>query len=139
MQYHVASGISIKENTRHKVTIRIKGTTSGSITVALGTWGSQQNTQLPVTEEWKDVTVELGSTINASDAFVMLQSGLYVGTYEIAWVKVSHEVAAAVTFYVNQLENSQMLTGGSMDNFVVRVSLVRMTSRCHPRRRRTEE
>ena len=120
LQYHVANGISIKENTKHKVTIRIKGTTEGSITVALGTWGSQQNTQLPITEEWKDVTVELGSTINASDAFVMLQSGLYVGTYEIAWVKVSHEVAAAVTFYVNQLENSQMLTGGSMDNFVVR-------------------
>jgi GH35 family endo-1,4-beta-xylanase len=120
LQYHAANGISIKENTKHKVTIRIKGTTEGSITVALGTWGSQQNTQLPITEEWKDVTVELGSTINASDAFVMLQSGLYVGTYEIAWVKVSHEVAAAVTFYVNQLENSQMLTGGSMDNFVVR-------------------
>ena len=120
LQYHVANGISIKENTKHKVTIRIKGTTEGSITVALGTWGSQQNTQLPITEEWKDVTVELGSTINASDAFVMLQSGLYVGTYEIAWVKVSHEVAAAVTFYVNQLENSHMLTGGSMDNFVVR-------------------
>ena len=120
LQYHVANGISIKENTKHKVTIRIKGTTEGSITVALGTWGSQQNTQLPITEEWKDVTVELGSTINASDAFVMLQSGLYVGTYEIAWVKVSHEVAAAVTFYVNQLENSEMQVGGSMDNFVVR-------------------
>src|SRR5690554_2571772 len=120
LQYHVANGISIKENTKHKVTIRIKGTSAGAITVALGTWSAQGNTQLPVTEEWVDVSVELNSTVNASDAFVMLQSGKYVGTYEVAWVKVTHEEAAAVTFYVNQLENSEMLTGGSMDNFVVR-------------------
>lgn len=122
LQYHVANGISIMENTKHKVTIRIKGTSAGAITVALGTWGAQGNTQLPVTEEWVDVSVELNSTVNASDAFVMLQSGKYVGTYEVAWVKVTHEEAASVTYYVNQLENSEMLVGGSMDNFVVRES-----------------
>ena len=120
LQYHVANGISIKENTKHKVTIRIKGTSAGAITVALGTWSAQGNTQLPVTEEWVDVSVELNSTVNASDAFVMLQSGKYVGTYEVAWVKVTHEEAASVTYYVNQLENSEMQVGGSMDNFVVR-------------------
>src|SRR5690554_7925644 len=120
LQYHVASGISIKENTKHKVTIRIKGTSAGAITVALGTWEAQGNTQLPVTEEWVDVSVELNSTVNASDAFVMLQSGKYVGTYEVAWVKVTHEEAASVSYYVNQLENSEMQVGGSMDNFVVR-------------------
>ena len=122
LQYHVANGISIKENTKHKVTIRIKGTSAGAITVALGTWSAQGNTQLPVTEEWVDVSVELNSTVNASDAFVMLQSGKYVGTYEVAWVKVTHEEAASVTYYVNQLENSEMQVGGSMDNFVVRES-----------------
>ena len=122
LQYHVASGISIKENTKHKVTIRIKGTSAGAITVALGTWDDRGDTQLPVTEEWVDVSVELNSTVNASDAFVMLQSGKYVGTYEVAWVKVTHEEAASVSFYVNQLENSEMQVGGSMDNFVVRES-----------------
>src|SRR5690554_1459989 len=120
LQYHVANGISIKENTRHKVTVKIRGTVESSITLALGTWSAQQNTQLPVTTEWVEASVELGSTVNASDAFVMLQSGKYVGTYEVAWVKVTHEEAASVTYYVNQLENSEMQVGGSMDNFVVR-------------------
>ncbi|ASB48786.1 endo-1,4-beta-xylanase [Alkalitalea saponilacus] len=122
VQYHVANGISIKEDTRHKVTIRIKGTSEASITVALGTWGAQQNTTIPITQEWEEVSVELNSTVTANDAFVMLQSGHYVGTYEIEWVRVTHEVAAAVTYYVNQLENSEMLVGGSMDNFIVRES-----------------
>ena len=120
LQYHVANGISIKENTRHKVTVKIRGTVESSITLALGTWSAQQNTQLPVTTEWVEASVELGSTVNASDAFVMLQSGKYVGTYEVAWVKVTHEEAASVSYYVNQLENSEMQVGGSMDNFVVR-------------------
>ena len=80
IQYHVAGGISIKENTTHKVTIRIRGTVENEITVVLGTWGSQQNKKLPITQEWKEVSVELNSTINAGDAFVMLQSGNYVGT-----------------------------------------------------------
>ena len=91
IQYHVAGGISIKENTTHKVTIRIRGTVENEITVVLGTWESQQNKKLPITQEWKEVSVELNSTINAGDAFVMLQSGNYVGTYEIEWVKVTHE------------------------------------------------
>lgn len=122
IQFHVASNISIKENTKHKVTVRIKGTSEASITVCLGTWGAQQNTQLPITTEWVEATVELNSTVTASDAFVMLQSGLYVGTYEVAWVKVTHEEAMAVTYYENQIENSEMLTGGSMNNFIVRES-----------------
>lgn len=122
VQFHVANNISIKNGTKHKVTIRIKGTSEGSITVALGTWGGQSNTQMPITEEWVDVSVELNGTVDASDAFVMLQSGNYVGVYEVAWVKVTHEEAASITYYVNQLENSEMLGGGSMDNFIVRES-----------------
>ena len=116
LQYHVAGGISIKENTRHKVTVRIKGTSEGSITIALGTWGGQTNTQLPITEEWAEVSVELGSTVNASDAFVMLQSGLYVGTYEIAWVKVTHEEAMAVSWWTDLISNGD-IEGDDLSNF----------------------
>ena len=115
LQY-VASNISIKENTRHKVTVRIKGTIAGSITLALGTWGAQQNTQLPVTKEWEEATVELGSTVNAGDAFVMLQSGLYVGTYEIEWVKVTHEEASSVSWFVERVSNGD-LEGDDVSSF----------------------
>ncbi len=108
LQYHVANNISIKENTRHKITVRIKGTSAGEITIALGTWGNLQNTKLPITEEWKETSVELNSTVNAGNAFVMLQSGHYVGTYEIEWVKVTHEEAAAISWWTNLVSNSNV-------------------------------
>ena len=116
IQYHVAQNISIKENTKHKVTVRVRGTVEEEITIALGTWEGQANTKLPITQEWKEVTVELNGTVDASNAFVMLQSGNYEGTYEIAWVKVTHEVAAAVSWWTNLISNGD-LEGDDLSNF----------------------
>ncbi|WP_026475217.1 endo-1,4-beta-xylanase [Alkaliflexus imshenetskii] len=114
VQYHVASGIPTIVDTKHKVTIRIKGTTAGQITLALGTWGSTANTTIPITTEWAEVTAELnGLTTNS---FVMLQSGHYVGTYEVAWVKVTHSEAMAVTWWTELLNNSD-LEGDDVSNF----------------------
>ncbi len=108
LQFHVANGISILNGEMHKVTIRIKGTSSGSITLGLGTWGGRQNTQIPITEEWADVTAVLSSSATAGDAFVMLQSGNYAGVYEVASVKVTHEEALAVKWFTNMLTNSDV-------------------------------
>ncbi len=106
VQYHVASGIPTIVGTKHKVTIRIKGTTAGEITLALGTWGNTQNTTIPITEEWVEVTAELNGLV--TNSFVMLQSGHYVGTYEIAWVKVSHSEAQSISWWTNLLSNSDV-------------------------------
>ena len=106
VQYHVASGIPTIVGTKHKVTIRIKGTTAGEITLALGTWGNTQNTTIPITEEWVEVTAELNGLV--TNSFVMLQSGHYVGTYEIAWVKVSHSEAQSVSWWTNLVTNSDV-------------------------------
>lgn len=106
VQYHVASGIPTIVGTKHKVTIRIKGTTAGEITLALGTWGNTQNTTIPITEEWVEVTAELNGLV--TNSFVMLQSGHYVGTYEIAWVKVSHSEAQSISWWTNMVSNSDV-------------------------------
>lgn len=106
VQYHVASGIPTIVGTKHKVTIRIKGTTAGEITLALGTWGNTQNTTIPITEEWVEVTAELNGLV--TNSFVMLQSGHYVGTYEIAWVKVSHSEAQSISWWTNLVSNSDV-------------------------------
>lgn len=116
IQYHVAKNISIKENSRHKVTIRIKGTVEEEITVVLGTWASSQNTKFPITTEWEEVSVVLNSTVNASDAFVMLQSGNYEGTYEVEWVKVTHEEALSVSWWTELITNGD-LEGDDLSNF----------------------
>ena len=114
IQYHVASGISTIVGTKHKVTIRIKGTTAGEITLALGTWGNTQNTKIPITEEWVEVTAELNGLV--TNSFVMLQSGNYVGTYEIAWVKVTHAEAQSISWWTNLVSNSNV-EGSDLSSF----------------------
>ena len=116
LQYHVAGGIPVKEGVPYKVTVRIKGTVEGSISLGLGTWSSRPSTQLPITTEWVDATVELNMTTTDAGAFVMLQSGLYVGTYEIAWVKVTHEEAMAIKYFENLVSNSDV-EGGDVSCF----------------------
>lgn len=106
VQYHVASDIPTIVGTKHKVTIRIKGTTAGEITLALGTWGNTQNTKIPITEEWVEVTAELNGLV--TNSFIMLQSGHYVGTYEIAWVKVTHSEAQSISWWTNLISNSDV-------------------------------
>jgi len=94
IQYHVASGIPTIVGTNHKVTLRIKGSTAGEFTLALGTWGNTDNKTISITEEWQEVTAEFIGLVDNS--FVMIQSGHYVGTYEIEWVKVTHQEAPSV-------------------------------------------
>lgn len=106
VQYHVASGIPTIVGTKHKVTIRIKGTTAGEITLAMGDWGNTQNTKIPITEEWAEVTAELNGLV--TNSFIMLQSGHYVGTYEIAWVKVTHSEAQSISWWNNLVSNSDV-------------------------------
>ena len=106
VQYHVASGIPTIVGTKHKVTIRIKGTTAGEITLAMGDWGNTQNTKIPITEEWAEVTAELNGLV--TNSFIMLQSGHYVGTYEIAWVKVTHSEAQSISWWTNLVSNSDV-------------------------------
>jgi len=94
IQYHVADGIPTIVGVRHKVTIRIKGSTPGEITMVYGNWGNTEGTTIPITEEWKEVSAEYNGLVES--CFVMLQSGHYVGTYEIEWVKVSHQEAPGI-------------------------------------------
>lgn len=106
VQYHVASGISTTVGTNHKVTVRIKGTSEDEITLAMGDWGNLADKKIPVTQEWTDVSVELVGL--ATNSFIMIQSGHYVGTYEIAWVKVTHTEAASISWWTNLVTNSDV-------------------------------
>ncbi|WP_291861442.1 endo-1,4-beta-xylanase [Marinilabilia sp.] len=114
VQFHIADGIPTIVGKKHKVTLRIKGSTPGEITLALGTWGNTENTTIAITEDWQEVTADLNGLVDNS--FVMLQSGNYVGTYEIDWVKVTHEEALAISWWTNLVTNSD-LEGGDLSSF----------------------
>jgi GH35 family endo-1,4-beta-xylanase len=94
VQYHVANNMPTKVGTKHKVTLRIKGSTPGEIRMALGDWGNTEDKPISFTDEWTEVSAEFNGLV--TNSFVMLQSGSYVGTYEIEWVKVTHEEAKSI-------------------------------------------
>lgn len=104
VQFHIANNIPTKKGGKHKVTLLMKGTSAGAITIALGDWGGSSNTKISFTDEWKEVSVELNG-IPAENSFIMLQSGDYVGTYEIKWVKVTHTEAAAISWWTTLTTN----------------------------------
>jgi len=118
-QYFVVDGISTTPGKEYKVTAMIKASKEGAFNVQMGDWGATFDKQMSVTTEWEEQSVTF-NTLTTESSFVVFQPGTFDGEVQIQWVKVSHSEAPSVSFYVNQLENSEMLTGGSMDNFIVR-------------------
>lgn len=118
-QYFVVDGVSTDPSKEYKVTAMIRASKEGAFNVQMGNWGATTEKQISVSTEWEEQFVTF-NTITTESSFVVFQPGTFDGQVEVQWVSVSHSEAPSVNFYVNQLENSQMLTGGSMDNFVVR-------------------
>lgn len=107
LQYQAVTGISTKKGGDYKVTLYIKGSTEGSLTVCLGDFSpnSTYKDNVPFTTQWQEVSVDL-SNIPVDNSFVLLQSGHYVGTYEIKWIKVTHtEAAGPATYYESLITN----------------------------------
>ena len=62
----------------------------------------------------KEQTIDFG-TLGAKSSFVIFQPGGFDGEIQIKLrIKVSHPEAPSVSFYVNQLDNSEMKAGGTM-------------------------
>ena len=55
----------------------------------MGDWGASASASLEFSTEWKEVTVNLNA-VPATNSFVVFQSGAFVGTIQMKWLKVSH-------------------------------------------------
>lgn len=105
IQYHAADGIATIKGGSYKLTLYIKGSSAGSLTAGLGGWGNVISTTLNFTDTWQEVSVELNN-IPVDNSFVILQSGNFVGTYEIKWLKVTHtEATGGVITQIPVLED----------------------------------
>lgn len=108
VQFHVADQIATIKGGDHQVTLMIKGSSAGTLTLCLGDWGGNANTKIEFTDEWQEVSANL-KAIPSTSSFVLLQSGDYLGTYEIKWVKVTHtEAAGPGTWWTNLVTNSDV-------------------------------
>lgn len=104
IQYFVADGVPTKVGGEYKVTARMRGTSDGSLTVMMGDWGASSTAVLNFTTEWKEVEVSLKS-IPTESCFVVFQSGLFVGTIQIEWLRVTHLDAPETSWWVNVITN----------------------------------
>lgn len=118
IQYMCASGISLTKGDTYKLKVKAKASDKCNLYIGVGGWGAKADCSIVLDKEWKEYTVEFNAV--EADNFALFQSGHFVGTIDVEYVKVTHGEAAAVTYYVNQLTNSKMAKGESMSNFVVR-------------------
>lgn len=117
-QYFVIDGVSTIPNQEYSVTAMIRASKEHDINVQFGDWGQLMETKMHVTTEWKEQTVKLTPT--TTNSFSVFQPGVFDGTIEIKWVKVSHSEAPVVELFIDQLTNGNMEVGQPMDNFIVR-------------------
>lgn len=118
IQYHTADNVPTIKGKEYKLKMMIRGSDEGRLTFGIGPWSGRADGAFGFNTEWKEY--EFVFTAVADGGHVMTQSGLFAGTIQIKYVKITHSEAPAAAYYLNQIENSAMAVGGSMDNFVVR-------------------
>jgi hypothetical protein len=94
-QYTVLSGLPLVEGNDYKLTLEIQGSADGTILVAIGSWdnSSRVSVKIPITasETPQTITVRYINVLYGEGAFVLFQTGSYVGTLKIKSVTVSHD------------------------------------------------
>lgn len=118
-QYFVLDGCPTEQGKAYKVTAMIRGSKEGQLNVQFGDWGGMETGPLAFSTEWEEQTIQFNSAL-AGNSFVVFQPGVFDGTLEIKWVKVSHSEAPAIEIFNDQLTNGEMVAGKPMNNFVVR-------------------
>ncbi|WP_291528794.1 endo-1,4-beta-xylanase [Bacteroides sp. UBA939] len=107
IQYHIADGLPTEQGKDYKLTVMIKGSSQGRLPVGVGTWGGRAEGGIDFDTEWKEVEFSFKAVDNGGH--VMAQSGLFVGTIQIKYVKISHSEAPAVNIYTD------MVVGGDAE------------------------
>lgn len=88
-QFFVMDGLTTVPGQDYIVTVRLRGSKEGSMNVQLGNWGKLVEKNMPITEDWQEVSTTF-SGIETESSFVVVQPGTYDGKLEIEWVKLSH-------------------------------------------------
>lgn len=103
-QYHIADGINWVPGTDYTINMMIRSSVETSITMAAGTWSANPGLSVALTPEWTELEIPVSPGAEGS-GFVMFQSGNFVGTIEVQWLKVSHLETPAATRWINLVTN----------------------------------
>ena len=90
VQYVALDNIPTVQNGSYKMTMMVRGTKAGTIHTKLGDWNSGATGDVQFTTAWKEVTMTYKSPVD--NAFLMLQSGDFVGDIYIKDITISKAV-----------------------------------------------
>lgn len=94
VQYHTADGIPTIKDQEYKLKMMIRGSDNGRLTFGIGPWGDRADGAFEFDTEWKEY--EFAFKAVANGGHVMTQSGLFAGTLQIKYVKITHSEAPTV-------------------------------------------
>ena len=86
IQYQVLTGAELEQGEEYILSAKVRGSSSGQITVGVGSWSSQSYYTIDFGTDWDELTVTI--TAPTSSNFVMFQTGHFVGQLDIADVKI---------------------------------------------------
>lgn len=115
VQYHVADGLPIANGQTYQLKVMVRGTGEGALEGRVGDWGGGPGVRVPFTTEWEEQVVEF--TAATDGGFVLLQSGQFVGTIQIKYVKITHLESPAVAYYESIISNGGDAEGGDISSF----------------------
>ena len=88
-QYHIGDNLPLTNNTDYVLKITCKATSEGSAYIGIGGWGDKAyNKNFSFSTEWHEYSLPFKSIQDGG--FIMMQSGLFVGTIHIKDVKIVH-------------------------------------------------
>jgi len=94
VQYFTADNIPTIAGQEYKLKMMIKGSSEGTLNFAVGSWSATTDGSFSFDTEWKEYV----TSFKAADdgGHVMTQTGLFAGTLQIKYVKITHSESPAV-------------------------------------------
>ena len=103
-QFHPIGGVEVEEGVTYTLHYKVKGTVEQNIS-ALG-FNTTPYGQFPITTDWVEGTFDYVATASKGGD-ILMQCGDYIGDFDIAYLKITHEgkANARPEVWVQQLEN----------------------------------
>jgi GH35 family endo-1,4-beta-xylanase len=86
VQFVPMDNIQLTTGQTYKLTMTVKGTSSGQLDGRLGDWGGGASFSIPFTTEWNDVEVNVKPTV--ANNFILVHVPNFVGTVNIRTIKI---------------------------------------------------
>lgn len=103
VQYHTTiDGLPIVKGKEYKLKMMVRGSGAGHLAVSVGPWSGRVDGGFNFDTEWKEYVFPFNAVDDGGH--VMTQSGLFAGTIQIKYVKITHSEAPSISIPMPVIE-----------------------------------